>query len=102
MSKLFKKTLIIIILLFGVMAPIISGYAGWILYDRLIEEYKSKAVAIADNIAQFSLEIILNRDASTLQSIVDQLPEIKGLSYVLVTNQNGEILSHTFAPNVPY
>jgi len=102
MSKLFKKTLIIIILLFGVMAPIISGYAGWILYDRLIEEYKSKAVAIADNIAQFSLEIILNRDASTLQSIVDQLQEIKGLSYVLVTNQNGEILSHTFAPNVPY
>ncbi len=102
MSKLFKKTLIIIILLFGVMAPIISGYAGWILYDRLIEEYKSKAVAIADNIAQSSLEIILNRDASTLQSIVDQLLETKGLSYVLVTNQDGEFLSHTFAPNVPY
>ncbi len=102
MSKLFKKTLIIIIVLFGVMAPIISGFAGWILYDKIIDEYKSKAVAIADNIAQSSIEIILNRDASTLQSIVDQLHEIKGLSYVLVVNKDGEFLSHTFAPKVPF
>lgn len=102
MSKLFKKTLLIIILLFAVIAPIISGYAAWILYDTITEEYKSKAIAIADNIAHSSLEIILNRDASTIQSIVDQLHEIKGLAYVLVVNKDGEFLSHTFAPNVPY
>jgi sigma-54 dependent transcriptional regulator, acetoin dehydrogenase operon transcriptional activator AcoR len=102
MSKLFKKTLIMMILLFGIITPVISGYAGWILYDRIIEEYKSKAIAIADNIARTSMEIILNRDASTIQSIVDQLQEIQGLSYVLVVNKDGEFLSHTFAPNVPY
>lgn len=102
MSKLFKKTLIMIVLLFGVIATITSAYAGWILYNRIIEEYKSKAIAIAGNIAQSSLEIILNRDASTIQSIVDQYSEIEGLSYVVVVHKNGEILSHTFAPNVPY
>jgi len=102
MSKLFKKTLIMIILLFGVIATITSAYAGWILYNRIIDEYKSKAIAIANNIAHSSLEIILNRDASTIQSIVDQYSEIEGVSYVLVVQKNGEILSHTFAPNVPY
>ncbi len=102
MSKLFKKTLMMMILLLAVIAPIMSGYASWILYDRVIEEYKSKAIAIADNMARSSLEIILNRDASTIQSVVDQLREIKGLSYVLVVNKDGEFLSHTFAPSVPY
>jgi PAS domain S-box-containing protein len=102
MSKLFKKTLMMIILLFGAIATIISAYAGWTLYNRIIDEYKSKAIAIANNIAQSSLEIILNRDASTIQSIVDQYSEIEGLSYVLVVHKNGDILSHTFAPHVPY
>jgi PAS domain S-box-containing protein len=102
MSKLFKKTLIMIILLFGAIATIMSAYAGWILYVRIIEEYKSKAIAIANSISQSSLEIILNRDASTIQSIVDQYSEIEGLSYVLVVHKNGEILSHTLAPTVPY
>ncbi|MFZ5865804.1 MAG: PAS domain S-box protein [Thermodesulfobacteriota bacterium] len=102
MSKLFKKTLIMMILLFGAVATIISAVAGWTLYDRIIDEYKSKAIAIADNIAHSSMEVILNRDASTIQSIVDQLRETKGLSYVLVVNKDGEFLSHTFAPSVPY
>ncbi len=102
MSKLFKKTLIMMILLFGVIATVVSAYTGWILYDRIIDEYKGKAVALANNIAHSSIEIILNRDASTIQSIVDQLQEIKGLAYVVVVNKNREILSHTFAPQVPY
>lgn len=102
MSKLFKKTLLMMVLLFGVFATIISAYAGWILYDRIIEEYKSKAVAIANNIARSSIEVFLNRDASTIQSIVDQFLEIEGVSYVVVVHEDGEILSHTFAPEVPY
>lgn len=102
MSKLFKKTLIMIVLMVGVISTITSTYAGWILYSRIIEEYKSKAIAIANNIAQSSVEIILNRDASTVQSIVDQYSQIEGVSYVLVVHKNGEILSHTFAPKVPY
>lgn len=90
------------ILLFGVVATVTSLIAGWILYDRITDEYKSKAVAIAGNIAHTSIEIILNRDASTIQSIVDQYNEIKGVAYVLVVHHNGEVLSHTFAPQVPY
>ena len=45
--------------------------------------------------------MLLNRDVSTVQAIVDQLTEIKGVSYVFVADKSGEILSHTFVPSVP-
>ncbi len=102
MSKLFKKTLFMMILLFGVIATIVSAYSGWMLYNRIIGEYKSKAIAIAKNIANSSIEVFLSRDASTIQSMVDQLHETEGVAYVLVATQDGKILSHTFAPKVPY
>lgn len=102
MSKLFKKTLFIMIVLFGGIATVISAYAGWMLYDRIIGEYKSKAIATAKNIANSSIEVFLSRDASTIQSMVDQLHQTEGVGYVLVATQDGKILSHTFAPKVPY
>ncbi len=102
MSKLFKKTLIMMILGFGVIATVVSACAGLMLYNRILEEYKSKAIAIANNIARSSIEVFLNRDASTIQSIVDQYHEIGGVSYVLVVHPDGQILSHTFAPQVPH
>ena len=102
MSKLFKKILFMMILLFGIIATIISACAAWMLYDRIIQEYKSKAIAVAKNIADASIEVLLGRDASTIQSMVDQLHETKGIGYVLVTSQDGKILSHTFAPKVPH
>ena len=102
MSKLFKKTLIMMILGFGVIATVVSACAGLMLYNRILEEYKSKAIAIANNIARSSIEVFLNRDASTIQSIVDQYHEIGGVSYVVVVHPDGQILSHTFAPQVPH
>jgi sensor histidine kinase regulating citrate/malate metabolism len=102
MSRLFKKTLITMIVLFGVIATVVSGYAGWMLYNRIIGEYKSKAIATAKNIANSSIEVFLSRDASTIQSMVDQLHQTEGVGYVLVATQDGNILSHTFAPKVPY
>lgn len=102
MSKLFKKTLLMMILLFGCIATVVSAYAGWMLYDRIIGEYKSKAIAIAKNIANSSIEVFLSRDASTIQAMVDLLHRTEGVGYVLVATQDGKILSHTFAPKVPY
>src|SRR3990172_2142478 len=102
MSRLFKKTLFTMIVLFGVIATVVSAYAGWMLYNRIIGEYKSKAIATAKNIANSSIEVFLSRDASTIQSMVDQLHQTEGVGYVLVATQDGNILSHTFAPKVPY
>ena len=100
-SKLFKKTLIIIIVLFIVIAVTIAISSGWNLYNDLVKEYKSKGTAIAKSIAGSSVEILLNRDAATIQAMIDQFLEINGVSYVFVVDSHGEILSHTFVPSVP-
>lgn len=101
MSKLFKKTLLIIIVLFAIIAITIAISSGWILYDDLTGEYKSKGTAIAKSIAGSSVETLLNRDASTVQAMIDQFLEIIGVSYVFVVDAQGEIISHTFVPSVP-
>ncbi len=101
MSKLFKKTLLIIIVFFAIIALTMLFSSGWNLYHDLTAEYKSKGTAISRSIARTSVDMILNRDVSTVQAMIDQFAEIVGVSYVFVVDAQGEIISHTFVPNVP-
>ncbi|MBT3879837.1 MAG: SpoIIE family protein phosphatase [Candidatus Scalindua sp.] len=101
MSKLFKKMLLIIIALFALIAVTTSSLSVWELHNHLTREYKSKGKAISESIARSSVEMILYRDASTVQAIVDQFIEISGVSYVFVVDAEGEFISHTFVPQIP-
>ena len=47
------------------------------------------------------MDIMLNRDLSTLQSLIDQFTEIQGIEYIYVRNESGEFLAHTFVPGIP-
>lgn len=89
------------ILMFGVIATATSLLSGWNLSHSLTEEFKSKGTAIARSIADSSVEILLNRDASTLQAIIDQFLDIKGVTYVFVLDAQHEMISHTFVPGIP-
>lgn len=100
-SKLFKKTLLIMIALFGVIAIATSLLFAWSLNEHLTDEYESKGKAIAESIASSSVEILLNRDASTVQAVIDQFTRITGVSYVFVVDAEGDIISHTFVPGIP-
>lgn len=100
-SRLFTKTLILIVILFGVIATATSLLSGWTLYRSLTKEYQSKGIAIARGVADSSAEILLNRDLATVQAIIDQFDEIDGVAYVFVSDAQGEIVSHTFVPAVP-
>ncbi len=101
MSKLFKKMLLIIIALFALIALTTSSLSVWELHNNLTREYKSKGRAISESIARSSVEMLLYRDASTVQAIIDQFIEISGVSYVFVVDAEGEIVSHTFVPQIP-
>ena len=101
LSRLFKKTLFIMIVLFGTIATGTSLLSGWNLYRSLTSEFQSKGTAIAKSIADSSVEILLNRDASTLQAVIDQFITINGVSYVFVIDLHGEVVSHTFVPGIP-
>ncbi|MFQ3573508.1 MAG: ATP-binding protein [Thermodesulfovibrionales bacterium] len=101
LSRLFKKTLFGIIILFMIIFTTIVVFSGWYLYGNLINEYKSKGTAIAQSIASSSAETILNLDSATVQAMIDQFLEIEGLAYVFVVDSNMEIISHTFVPRIP-
>lgn len=100
-SKLFRKTLLFMVLIFGAMATIASLYSGWTLYHHMMQEYESKGISIAKSIASSGTEIMLTQDAATLQAVIDQYLEIKNVAYVFVRNRQGEVISHTFVPSIP-
>ncbi|MEY4094116.1 MAG: hypothetical protein RLZZ53_1315 [Acidobacteriota bacterium] len=100
-AKLFRKTMFGIFLLFGLIALSTSALCVYTVDKQLSSEYEANSTAIAQTIANSSMDIILNRDLSTLQSLIDQFKEIQGIRYIYITNEDGDILSHTFVPGIP-
>ena len=100
-AKLFPKTLAILVLMFGIGAVATAGFSAWIIDRKLTEQYQSKGSAIADSIADSSVELLLFRDVSTIQAVIDQYLEIEGISYVFVVDADEKVIAHTFAPSIP-
>jgi Signal transduction histidine kinase len=99
--SIFKKTGLLAVALFGVISLLTSALAAYMLYDRMVQEYISKGTAITQSIAGASQEILLNRDAATVQAMIDQYLEIEGVSYVFVMDADRVVVSHTFVPEMP-
>jgi signal transduction histidine kinase len=101
LSKIFRNVMLAQILLFGVIASATSVLSGWDLHRYLTDQFTSKGTAIVRNIAESGVDIVVNRDLSTLQSVVDQFAETDGVAYVYVADAQGTIVSHTFVPAIP-
>src|SRR5947199_2207768 len=67
----------------------------------MTEEFTSKGMAIAKSLASSSVDLLLTRDASTVQSAIDQFAAISGDQYVVVYDAGRHLVAHTFAPLVP-
>src|SRR4030095_16438945 len=100
-AKLFRKPMFGIFLLSGLISLSTSAWCVYTVDRQLSQEYEANSRAIAQTIANSSLDIILNRDLSTLQSLIDQFKEIQGIKYLYIANEDGDILAHTFVPGVP-
>ena len=100
-SGLFTKTLILIVVLFGIIAGATSILSGWTLYQSLTKEYRSKGMTIAKSVADSSAETLFNHSLTTVQAIIDQFDEIEGVAYVFVADAHGDVVAHTFVPAVP-
>jgi methyl-accepting chemotaxis protein len=71
------------------------------LKTNMTKEFTSKGTAIAKSLATSGVDLLLNRDASTVQTVVDQFSQILGVKYVMVYDQQKTLVAHTFAPLVP-
>jgi signal transduction histidine kinase len=100
-SPLLRKALAALVLVFGVTLIATSLLTLWRTQSNLTAEYTSKGTAIAESIAGSSVETLLFRDVSTIQSTIDQSLEIEGVAYIVVVDPQGQVLAHTFVPTVP-
>ena len=100
-QKLFQKTRFGIFALFGVIVLSTSILCIYTVDTQLSAEYVTNSANIAQSIADSSVDILLNRDLATLQSMIDQFVEIQGISYIYITSEEGEFLAHTFVPGIP-
>jgi twitching motility protein PilJ len=94
----------IILFLAAVMVPLAA--VTWTisvqtLRQRMTEEFTSKGMAIANSLASSGPDLILTRDASTVQALIDQFAGIGGVAYVMVYDPALTQIAHTFVPFVP-
>jgi len=94
----------IILFLAAVLIPL--GLVTWTisvrtLRERMTEEFTSKGTAIANSLASSGVDLVLTRDASTVQALVDQFASISGVAYVMVYDPQKTLIAHTFVPLVP-
>ena len=94
----------IILFLAAVLIPLAA--VTWLisvqtLRTRMTEEFTSKGTAIANSLASSGVDLILTRDASTVQALIDQFATISGVAYVMVYDANRVQIAHTFVPFVP-
>ena len=94
-----------IILFLAVTLVPLAAITWWIsvraLTTNLTEEFTSKGTAIARSLASSGVDLLLTRDASTVQGTVDQFGAINGVKYVMVYDPARNLVAHTFAPLVP-
>src|SRR5439155_4029185 len=67
----------------------------------MTEEFVSKGEAIAGSLASSGVDLISTRDASSVQSLVDEFARIRGVAYVMVYDPQKKLIAHTFSPFVP-
>jgi PAS domain S-box-containing protein len=97
----FTRILVTLCTLFLILA-ITSGFtAAYSLSSVLAFQYQTKGTALAELIAADAIDILLNRDLGTLQSMVDQYVTIEGVAYIFVTDEQGELIVHTFQLEIP-
>src|SRR5918993_1249583 len=94
----------IILFLVAVLIPLaaVTWYVSVrTLSERMTEEFTSKGTAIANSLASSGVDLVLTRDASTVQALVDQFVAISGVAYVMVYDPQNTLIAHTFQPLVP-
>ena len=99
--KLFRTTRFFFFALFALIVLSVSIISITTVSRELSEEYESNSGSIAKSIADASVDILLNRNLATLQSLIDQFVEIPSIRYIYITSDSGEFLAHTFVPGIP-
>jgi methyl-accepting chemotaxis protein len=94
------------ITIFLVLVLLPVAIVSWViayrsLQENLTREFTDKGSAIANSLSSSAADLVVNRDASTVQAQVDEFAKISGVAYVMVYDPQRALIAHTFAPVVP-
>ncbi|HEV8141442.1 MAG TPA: hypothetical protein VGQ77_01190, partial [Methylomirabilota bacterium] len=92
---LLAKIVLFLVLTLLPLAAIAWTISVRALRDNLTDEFTSKGTAIANSLATSAVDLVLTRDASTVQALVDQFAAIGGVAYVLVYDPEQNLMAHT-------
>src|SRR5215469_13664821 len=100
-ARFYQKTMFGLFAIIGLIVALTSGLYVNTVDRQLTGDFLNNSRAIARSIADSNVDLIVHKNYSALQSIIDQFVEISGISYVFVVDEHGVIIAHTFVPNVP-
>jgi len=100
-ARFYQKTLFGVFAMIGLIVALTSALYVKTVDRQLTGDFLNNSRAIARSIADSNVDLIVHKNYSALQSIIDQFVEISGISYVFVVDENGVIIAHTFVPGVP-
>lgn len=100
-ARFYQKTMFGMFALMGLIVASTSALYVYTIDRQLNDDLQKNSRAIARSSADSNIDLIVNRNYSALQSIIDQYVEIPGISYVFVVDAHGVIVAHTFVPGVP-
>ena len=100
-ARFYRKTLFGMFFIMGLIVASTSILYVYTVDHQLNDDLQKNSRAIARSIADSNIDLIVNRNYSALQSVIDQYVEIPGISYVLVVDAHNDIIAHTFVPGVP-
>src|SRR5215471_15772282 len=100
-ARFYQKTLFGVFAIIGLIVALTSALYVYTVNRQLTGDFLNNSRAIARSIADSNVDLIVHRNYSALQSIVDQFVEISSISYVFVVDEKGMIIAHTFVPGIP-
>jgi sensor histidine kinase regulating citrate/malate metabolism len=100
-ARFYQKTLFGVFAIIGLIVALTSALYVYTVDRQLTGDFLKNSRAIARSIADSNVDLIVHKNYSALQSIIDQFVEVSSISYVFVVDKNGVIIAHTFVPGVP-
>src|SRR6476619_3257391 len=100
-ARFYQKTLFGVFTIIGLIVALTSALYVKTVDRQLTGDFLNNSRAIARSVADSNVDLIVHKNYSALQSIIDQFVEISSISYVFVVDEKGMIIAHTFVPGVP-
>ena len=88
-ARLYQKTMFGVFAIIGLIVALTSALYVYTVDRQLTGDFLKNSRAIARSIANSNVDLIVHRNYSALQSIIDQFVEISSISYVFVVDEKG-------------